>query len=374
MSRDAAVKWPIEPDNPEMDGDAILNGLSTAILVVDEANKVLKLNTAAEHFFRSSAANLTGRNLNDLVPADSPLFVLIGQVRADSHAVSEYDVTLETPRIGRHFVNIHAAPMAETAGAVILSMQSRSIAEKIDRQLSHRGAARSVTAMASMLAHEVKNPLSGIRGAAQLLEDTASEEDQGLTRLIRDEVDRICALVDRMGMFAGDAPIRHDAVNIHQVLDHVLQVSKNGFGKHTRFVTQFDPSLPAVRGDRDQLVQVFLNLVKNAVEASRDEHPEVLMETAYQHGVRFAAPGSGERIHLPLAISITDNGGGIPDDIKPHLFDPFVTSKSQGSGLGLALVAKIVGDHGGVIECESENGRTVFRIMLPMYRDTGLDS
>ncbi|MDD9877035.1 MAG: ATP-binding protein, partial [Magnetovibrio sp.] len=244
---------------------------------------------------------------------------------------------------------------------------SRSIAEKIDRQLSHRGTARSVSAMASLLAHEVKNPLSGIRGAAQLLEASATDEDRGLTRLIRDEVDRICSLVDRMDMFSEGAPIQRAPVNIHQVLDHVYQIAKNGFGQRTRFVTNFDPSLPPVLGDRDQLVQVFLNLVKNAVEASPDEDGEVVVETAYRHGVRFAAPGTKEKIHLPLAITVTDNGAGISEDIRPHLFDPFITSKPQGSGLGLSLVAKIIGDHGGVIECESQPKRTVFRVMLPMY-------
>jgi two-component system, NtrC family, nitrogen regulation sensor histidine kinase GlnL len=364
-----AITWSAPSEEYGLDGELILNGLSSAILVINADQSILKLNTAAEQFLSSSATNIVGHPLSDFIPPDSPLFVLVEQVRLENQVVSEHDLTIETPRIGRHFVNVHAAPIAERPGVVILSIHSRSIAEKIDRQLSYRGAARSVTAMAAMLAHEVKNPLSGIRGAAQLLEDTVSEDDQSLARLIRDEVDRIVELVDRMGMFAGDAPIRHQSVNIHQILDRVLQVSKNGFGRHARFVTQFDPSLPPVRGNRDQLVQVFLNLIKNAVEAAPDEAAEIVMETSYQHGVRFAVPGNSERVHLPLTISITDNGTGIPDDMMPHLFDPFVTSKSQGSGLGLALVAKIIGDHGGIVECETANTRTVFRVMLPMFKD-----
>ena len=369
MTPRPAINWLASADEYDLGGELILNSLSSAILVINAEQLILKLNAAAEHLLSSSATNIVGHPLTDFIPTDSPLFGLVAQVRLENQAISESDLTIETPRIGRHFVNVHAAPIAERPGIVILSIHSRSIAEKIDRQLSHRGAARSVTAMASMLAHEVKNPLSGIRGAAQLLEDTVSEDDQSLARLIRDEVDRIVELVDRMGMFAGDAPIRHQSVNIHQILDRVLQVSKNGFGRHARFVTQFDPSLPPVRGNRDQLVQVFLNLIKNAVEAASDEAAEIVMETSYQHGVRFAAPGDGERVHLPLTISITDNGTGIPDDMMPHLFDPFVTSKPQGSGLGLALVAKIIGDHGGIVECETANTRTVFRVMLPMFQD-----
>ncbi len=350
----------------EIDADGILNALGAAIFVVDGANTIVHVNIAGEHFLQGSANHLKGRPLTELLPLDNPLFSLIEQVRNQGFAVSEYGVTLESPRIGRHFVNLQAAPMGEDANWIVVTIQRRSIADQIERQLSHRGAARSVTAMAAMLAHEVKNPLSGIRGAAQLLEQTSTPEDRKLTTLIREEADRICDMVDRMEAFSDSGPLRRDAVNIHRVLDRVLQLAKNGFGRHLRYVTNYDPSLPPVLGHRDQLVQVFLNLIKNAAEAAPKDGGEITLETSYQHGVRFAVPGADSRIHLPLRVSIKDNGNGIPDDIKSCLFDPFVTSKSQGSGLGLALVAKIIGDHGGVIECDSQLRRTEFRIMLPM--------
>ncbi len=353
-----------------MDADAVLNALASAIVVVDADGAIVHVNSAAEQFFSGSASHLRGQRLGDLLPADSPLFALVDQVRADGTAVSEYGVPLDSPRIGKHFVNIQATPLAERPDWVVVALQERSIADKIDRQLTHRGAARSVTAMAAMLAHEVKNPLSGIRGAAQLLEETAQAQDRALTRLIRDEADRICGLVDRMDVFSDSSPLQREAVNIHQVLDRARRLAQNGFGRHVQFVEDYDPSLPPVFGNHDQLVQVFLNLVKNAAEAAPEKDGEILLGTAYKHGVRVAVAGSGSRVHLPLQVSVQDNGEGIPEDIRGHLFDPFVTSKPKGSGLGLALVAKIIGDHGGVIEFTSQPRRTVFRVMLPMVTPT----
>ncbi len=354
----------------EADAESVLNALATAVVVVDADGAIVHLNSAAEQFFSGSASHLRGQRLRDLLPADSPLFALIDQVRGHGNAVSEYGVPLDAPRIGRHFVNIQATPLAERPDWVVVALQERSIADKIDRQLTHRGAARSVTAMAAMLAHEVKNPLSGIRGAAQLLEENVQPQDRALTRLIRDETDRICGLVDRMDVFSDSGPLRREAVNIHQVLDRARRLAQNGFGRHVRFVEDYDPSLPAVFGNHDQLVQVFLNLVKNAAEAAPETGGEIILGTAYKHGVRFAMPGSGSRVHLPLQVSVQDNGEGIPEDIQGHLFAPFVTSKPKGSGLGLALVAKIISDHGGVIEFTSQPQRTVFRVVLPTYTRT----
>ena len=229
--------------------------------------------------------------------------------------------------------------------------------------------------MAAVLAHEVKNPLAGIRGAAQLLETNATEEDRELTSLIRDETDRIVALIDSMERFSDPRPLSRQPVNIHLVLDHARRVAQAGYANGARFYERYDPSLPPVLGNRDQLVQVFLNLIKNAVEACGDGPCEIKLSTAFRHGLRIAVPSTNDHVHLPLEVAIHDNGPGISEKVRRHMFDPFVTTKPSGTGLGLSLVAKITGDHSGLIECESEPGHTVFRLRLPIAtEETGTGS
>jgi two-component system nitrogen regulation sensor histidine kinase GlnL len=267
-------------------------------------------------------------------------------------------------------MTIQVSPHVELPGWVVVQFQEHSKALRIGQQMLSRGAARSVSAMARLLAHEVKNPLSGIRGAAQLLDQSVAESDRVLTQLIRDETDRIVSLVDRMDVFSDGGTLSREPVNIHQVLEHVRRVAENGFAKGVRFVESYDPSLPPVFGNRDQLVQVFLNLVKNAAEVVPADGGEIVLSTAYQHGLRLAAPGSLDRMDLPLVVTVRDNGSGIPEDIRGHLFEPFVSNKPSGSGLGLPLVAKIVTDHGGIVEFDTQPRRTVFRVVLPMAPTT----
>ncbi|WP_127089823.1 two-component system sensor histidine kinase NtrB [Aquabacter cavernae] len=349
---------------------AILDAVPHPVLTLSDTGQIVDANVAAEAFFEVSLPVLRRRAFAEFVPFGTPLLGLIDQVRARGAPVNEYRVDLGTPRNGgERTVDIHVAPVAERPGHVVVMLQERTIADKMDRQLTHRGAARSVSALASMLAHEIKNPLSGIRGAAQLLEQSAGDEDRALTRLICDEADRIVKLVDRMEVFSDERPVEREPVNIHAVLEHVRTLAASGFARHVRFVEEYDPSLPPVFANRDQLIQVFLNLVKNAAEAiDGDGDGEIQLTTAFRPGVRLTVPGTTSRVSLPLEFCVKDNGKGVPEDLLPHLFDPFVTTKPTGTGLGLALVAKIIGDHGGIVECDSQPRRTTFRVLLPMYR------
>jgi two-component system nitrogen regulation sensor histidine kinase GlnL len=375
-SSNGATDVHVEPrksaPSADFSGDAtrILNALPHPVLAVAVDGFVVEANVAAEIFFGISRSILLQQTLSNLLPFDSVLLSLVEQVKATGAAISEYRVDLGVPRLATEkMVDLFVTPLSDTGEGVVVMLQERTMAEKMDRQLNHRGAARSVSAMAAMLGHEIKNPLSGIRGAAQLLEAEVSDSDRALTRLICAETDRIVKLVDRMDAFSDNRPLERESVNIHTVFDHVKRIAQAGFARHIRFTENYDPSLPPVLGNRDQLIQIFLNLVKNAAEAVGDARAdgEIELSTAFRPGVRLKHSTSDAAVSLPLQFCVRDNGPGVPPEIRPHLFEPFVTTKTSGNGLGLALVAKIIGDHGGTIECESQPRRTIFRVLMPMY-------
>jgi two-component system, NtrC family, nitrogen regulation sensor histidine kinase GlnL len=347
----------------------VLDAMPNPLVVLDEQDRICMVNAAAEDFFQSGAVVLMRYTLADIVPFSSPVMQSVRQVREDAAVVNEYGIGVGTPRLGgERMVDLQTAPLGDDGRFVMLMLLRRSMAHKLGHQLTHQGAARSVSGMASMLAHEIKNPLAGIRGAAQLLEPTLSDSDRSLARLICEETDRIRNLVDQMEVFSDERPLERKPVNIHVVLDRVKKLVLAEAGDFLSIREEYDPSLPPVLGNLDQLVQVYLNLAKNAVDILKEtgDGGEILFTTAFRPGMKLQVAGTPERVSLPLEISVHDNGKGVPDDLAPHIFEPFVTTKPQGRGLGLALVAKVVRDHGGTVECQPRRRGTTFRTLLPM--------
>ena len=354
----------------------ILNALSDAVLVIDHDHQILYVNQAAEHFF--AASQLCGSSMEDILLPDSPFFALLQKLHSTGGRLTEHHLPLSSPRFGERVVALRLSHMSESClqdsdvlGNVVAVFSEQDLAHRMDRQWTQRHSGRSLHAMASTLAHEVKNPLSGIRGAAQLIgKRSNSEADQELTGLITHEADRIRSLVEQVETLAHDQPVTREPVNLHEILDYILRIAENGFARGLRLNRLYDPSLPLAFCNRDQLIQVFLNLLKNACEAVKETgSPEgaVTLETSYQNGVRLAAHGSQSYHMLPLRVGFRDNGGGISESIRDCLFDPFVSDKTGGTGIGLALVSRIIHDHGGLVEFESHPGRTVFNVLLPTH-------
>ncbi|MBP7241792.1 ATP-binding protein [Amaricoccus sp.] len=352
--------------------EAIWGAVPYPALVLGADDAICAANPAAESFGAVSARHMEGRPLGRFLGEDSAVLDVVRQARRSGVSVAQYDILVGWGDQAALSHNIHAAPLNENDGAVLLLIHPLGMADKMDRSLGHRSAARSVTGMAAMLAHEIRNPLAGISGAAQLLEMGLGDADRELTSLIQTEAARIGKLVDRVEQFGDLRPAQRRPLNIHDVLDRARRAARAGFAAHARFSEDYDPSLPPTAGDPDQLLQVFQNLLKNAAEAVPKVGGSITISTAYAPGVKMQRPGGGSE-SLPLLVTITDNGPGVPEGLVRDIFDPFVSSKVNGTGLGLSLVSKLIADHGGVVECDSRPGRTRFRVRLPVWRGAAPD-
>ncbi len=331
-----------------------LHPLATMIFTGD--GLLLAANEAAESLFGRTMGAMARRSLALALPTDSLLPDIVARAAREGVTVRERAVEIALPDGPAAIADVAAAPLP--GSKVVVSLNVRPAVTGPERTA---GTLRSVAGLGRTLAHEIKNPLAGIRGAAQLLKSGAGNgvEDAAFAQLIVDETDRIRRLIDRVEAFAEDRPLELRPDNIHRVLDRVRALMAAGAGDQVAFREHFDPSLPHALGDEDQLIQVFLNLVKNAAEAANsrgDGRGDVSITTSYRQGFRTA----------PLEIKVQDNGPGIPADLRDRLFDPFITTKPQGAGLGLTLVAKLVAAQGGVIDFDSEPGRTAFRVLLPI--------
>ena len=344
--------------------DRLWASLPVPGFLVDPGNLVAEVNPAAEDFLNMSARGLRGQPVLDVLVIDAPLEDALSRVRAREGSLSISDADIGTGQMAPVQCNLDIAPMADMPGFLLLIFQPRQLADRLGRAKSAKTAAKSAIGMAEMLAHEIKNPLAGITGAAQLISMNLSGDDLEMTDLIVAETRRILKLLEQVEQFGNLSLPERQAVNIHDLLDRARKSAEIGFAAHMTIIEQFDPSLPPTYVDGDQMLQVFLNLLKNASEAAGKGGGKITLRTFYDLSLRLRNK-DGTAI-LPLQVEIIDDGPGLPADLAEDIFEPFVSGKENGTGLGLALVSKIISDHEGWISVDSVPGQTVFRISLPL--------
>lgn len=340
--------------------------------LLDPGDIIAEVNPAAESFLNASARSVRGSPVFDILAIDAALDEQFKRVRSDQSSLFMNNVDVGSGNAAPVNCNIQMAPMTGMPGFVLVLMEPRMIADRLGRSMSVKTAARSAIGMAEMLAHEIKNPLAGIAGAAQLLSMNLSSEDLELTDLIVSETRRIVKLLEQVEQFGNLRPPQKKAVNVHDLLDRARKSAAVGFAAHMTIVEEYDPSLPPTYVDSDQMVQVFLNLLKNAAEAAEGGSGRITLRTFYDMALRLRRKDGTAA--LPLQVEIIDDGPGLPPEIATEAFEPFVSGRENGTGLGLALVSKIISDHDGWVSVDSVPGRTVFRISLPVApREGGMD-
>jgi two-component system nitrogen regulation sensor histidine kinase GlnL len=352
--------------------EAIWASLPVPAFVIDSADAIIEANASAETFLNASARTLVGSPFFDRLTIDAPLEEAFGRVRSDHAGLFINNVDVSGGNAPPVQCNMQIAPLIGFPGHVLIIMEPRHIADRLGRAQAMKSSTRSAIGMAEMLAHEIKNPLAGITGAAQLLSMNLEPGDQELTDLIVAESRRIVTLLEQVEQFGNLRPPVRRAINIHDILDRARKLAQVGFGAHMKLLEDYDPSLPPTFADADQLLQVFLNLLKNAAEAAKGKGT-IRLHTFYDLSLRLRRKdGSGSP--LPLQVEIIDDGPGLPPEIAADIFEPFVSGRENGTGLGLALVSKIVSDHDGWISVDSVPGRTVFRISLPVAPKSARES
>ncbi|WP_292287305.1 ATP-binding protein [Marivita sp.] len=356
---------PPEKRNGPIDQAAIWSSLPVPAIVIDAAENIVDMNPAAEGFLNNSARWLQGQPIWDRLTVDAPMEKSLARARKHGTPLFVNDVDVGTGSRPPLVCNLQLAPVQGHDGCMILLISPRELAGRVTQSQSVKSAAKSAIGMAEMMAHEIKNPLAGITGAAQLLSMNLSDGDLELTDLIVAETRRVVKLLEQVEQFGNLSKPERKAVNLHDVLDRARRSAMLGFGAHMKIVEDYDPSLPLAMGDSDQLLQVVLNLVKNASEAADPKAGGTIrLHTYYEHSYSLRrSDGSGQS--LPLQVEVIDDGPGLPPDIQGDVFDPFVSGHENGTGLGLALVSKIISDHDGWVTVDSVPGKTRFRISLP---------
>ena len=346
----------------------IWTSLPIPTLLISPDDLIEDINPAAEGFFNASAKAVIGVPVWDMVAVDYTLEDAFARARVGNTALFVNDVDVGSGQRAPLKSALQIAPLSDMPGHMLMMISPREMSGRMIQNHSVKSAAKSAIGMAEMLAHEIKNPLAGITGAAQLLSMNLNAGELELTDLIVAESRRIVKLLGQVEQFGNlTEPVR-TPVNIHDVLDRARRSALLGFGAQMNIVEDYDPSLPLAWGDKDQLVQVVLNLLKNATEAAGAQGGTIRLHTYFEHSFRMRrADGSGQL--LPLQIEIIDDGPGVPEHLKGDIFDPFVSGRENGTGLGLALISKIISEHDGWISVESTPGHTVFRISLQRVPD-----
>ena len=347
-------------------GDTLWASLPIPALLLNGDDTIADITPAGEAFLNTSAKQLRGKPVWDKLMIDAPLEEAFSRVRRDRAGLFINDVDVGSGMRPPVQCNIQIGPVSDDTGRVLVLFEPRQIADRMDRQHMVQSAAKSAIGMAEMLAHEIKNPLAGINGAAQLLAMGLTGDDRELTDLIVGETRRITKLLDQVEQFGNLRPPARKAHNIHDLLDRARKSAALGVAAKMKIIEDYDPSLPPTFVDGDQMLQVFQNLMKNAAEAANPRTGGVIrLHTFYDLALRLRRP-DGSGAPLPLQVEIIDDGPGLPPEIADNIFDPFVSGRENGTGLGLALVSKIISEHDGWIGVESVPGRTVFRISLPV--------
>ncbi len=342
--------------------------MPVATLHIDGADRIVDINPAGEALLNVSAKSARGRPVCDWVVERNSLQSGLEDVRRrNSHLLLDnIELSLDDKRIIE--VSALIAPLASHGRHALICIRSRMVEGRIGHGRRSKAAARSAIGMADMLSHEIKNPLTGIQGAAQLLSMTAGGHDHELTTLIVEESQRILKLLEQVEQFGGTGVLDLKSLNVHDILDRACRLGKVGFATAISFETEYDPSLPLVRADEDQALRVFLNLIKNASEALGDRGGVVRIRTYFDDFLRIGT-GQGDKTALPIQVEIIDHGPGISEDLAPNIFEPFVSGRKNGTGLGLSLVSAILIDMGGWVAFESRPEHTVFRVSLPVSED-----
>ena len=344
---------------------AIWMALPVPAFVIDATDGIEAANPAAESFLNISERALKGQSVLSRLRVNMPMADALARVRTNAAPIFVNDVDVTVAGRAPVQCNIQIAPLGDLSQGILMLVSPREMADRLGRAQSSAVSARSAIGMADMLAHEIKNPLAGISGAAQLISMNASPEDQELTDLIVAETRRIVKLLEQVEQFGNMRPPERKVVNIHDLLDRARRSALVGVAARMQVIADYDPSLPETLADGDQLLQVFLNLLKNASEAAGPKGGTIRIRTFYDLSLRLRRK-DGTGTPLPLQIEIIDDGPGIKPEIAAEIFEPFVSGRENGTGLGLALVSRIISDHDSWINVDSVPGRTVFRISLPV--------